>query len=119
MVTVGCRRAIEAVNAARSQPINPTSTGRDWSHSDSSGKAGHAPSFFQARDYLADVLDAATELWAGQPKELVPWLEEFVIASKHLEWSTRVRVEHLSAPLGQLHVATRLRLKMEAELWKA
>jgi hypothetical protein len=81
--------------------------------------AGQGPSFFEARNCLAEVLDTATELWAGQPKELVPWLEEFVIASKHLERYTRVRVETGTYPLSDLHAASRLRLKMEAELWKA
>ena len=62
---------------------------------------------------------AATELWVRQPKELIPWLEELLIASKDLEQFMRLRVLNGTFSSEELHSATRLRLKIEAELWKA
>jgi hypothetical protein len=62
---------------------------------------------------------AATELWAGQPKELGPWLEELLIVSKDLERSARMRVFSGSIGPDEYYAARRLRLKLEAELWKA
>jgi hypothetical protein len=77
----------------------------------------HDPSRY--RNCLSDIEATARELWAGQPKELVLWLEELVIASKEFERLTRLRVGAGSAYLSDLHAITKLRLKMEAELWKA
>jgi hypothetical protein len=70
-------------------------------------------------DCLTDMRAAATELWGGQPKELVPWLEEFVIMAKYVERFTTVRVEIGTAPPQDLDAAIRHRLAAEAALWKA
>ncbi|MBN9119354.1 MAG: hypothetical protein J0I06_09360 [Planctomycetes bacterium] len=68
---------------------------------------------------MLDIQSAATELWAKQPKELVPWLGELLIAAKEHERFTHVRVLNGSAAPSELTAASRLRLKIEAELWKA
>jgi hypothetical protein len=62
---------------------------------------------------------AATELWANDPKTLIPWLEEYVILAKESERFTQPRVEVGSDPPQQMHLARRHRLKVEAALWKA
>jgi hypothetical protein len=80
---------------------------------------GPGPEAEQYRECLLDMQAAATELWTGQPKELVPWVEEMVVASKELERLMRVRVSVGTAHPSTLHAATRTRLKIEAELWKA
>lgn len=68
---------------------------------------------------LQDIQSTAAELWTRQPNELVPWLEELVIAGKVLERNTRMRVYIGTVHLKELHTVSRLRLKIEAELWKA
>lgn len=77
------------------------------------------PGVDRYRDLLLDMQSAATELWAKQPKELAPWLEELVIVSKDLERSMRIRVFNGTISPSEYYAARRLRLKMEAELWKA
>lgn len=68
---------------------------------------------------LLDMQAAATELWGGQPKELVPWLEELLVAAKDQEPSTQQRAEAFAVKPQRLNYATQVRLKIEAELWKA
>jgi hypothetical protein len=68
---------------------------------------------------LVDMQAVVFELWGAQPKELVPWLEELVVAAKHFERFIRLRVESGSEPPQAGHAATRLRLRMEAALLKA
>lgn len=68
---------------------------------------------------LRDIQSAAAELWAEQPKERISWLEELVIAGKHSERTTRTCVLLGTVHLEELHAVSRLRLKFEAELWKA
>jgi hypothetical protein len=66
-----------------------------------------------------DMRAAATELWANDPKNLVPWLEEFVILARESEQFTQARVNAGTDPPQMLHTARRHRLKVEAALWKA
>ena len=68
---------------------------------------------------LSDMRAAATELWSGQPKQLVPWLEELLVVAKDFERYAIIRVLNGSDPPQNLNSATRHRLKVEAELWKA
>jgi RNA polymerase sigma factor (sigma-70 family) len=70
-------------------------------------------------DCLLDMQAAATELWSGQPKELVPWLEELLLAAKEIERYAGIRVLNGSLPVQNLNLATRQRLKLETVLWKA
>ena len=79
---------------------------------------GPGPNFDRYRECLLDMQSAAIELWAGQ-KELVPWLEELLIASKEHAGYVRLGVFTGSRPPDELYAARRLRLKIEAELWKA
>lgn len=84
------------------------------------GPIAGAPQDYKAtRECLLDMQSAVTELWAGQPKELIPWLEELLVASKEDESFTRVRAFTGTIPPPDLYAARRLRLKMEAELRKA
>lgn len=70
-------------------------------------------------DCLLDMQAAATELWSGQPKELVPWLEELLRAAKEAERYAGIRVLNGTVPPQHLNLATRQRLKLETALWKA
>lgn len=81
--------------------------------------AGPGANLDRHRECLLDLLSAATELWANQPKELIPWLEELLIASKELEESVQLRVFLGTRSPDDSYAVRRLRLKMEAELWKA
>jgi hypothetical protein len=80
---------------------------------------------YTSSDYVGWVLTqkelraVATELWANDPKTLIPWLEEFVLLAKEAERYTRSRMEAGADPPGNLHAATRHRLAAEAALWKA
>jgi hypothetical protein len=78
------------------------------------GFAFHSPVF----RCLADIQSAATELWSGQPKELVPWLEECVVMAKTWELHFLIRVANGMDPPHTLNYVRRHRLKTEAELWK-
>lgn len=80
---------------------------------------GIGPDHLAYRVCLLDMQAAATELWANQPKELAPWLEELLVMAKESERLTRIRTLNGSVPPNMLNGATNLRLKMEAELWKA
>jgi hypothetical protein len=77
------------------------------------------PGLVQYRECLSDMHAAVVELWANQPKEIVPWLEEMVIAAKMVERIARNRTAIGTSPPTDLQAARRFRLKMEAELWKA
>lgn len=72
----------------------------------------------RAFNCIADMQATAVELWAKQPKELTPWLEELLIAAKVFERYARLRVEVGALAPHDLSLATRHRLKLEAELWK-
>ncbi len=80
---------------------------------------GQGPDSLQYQLCLLDMQAAATELWAKEPKELVPWLEELLLAAKEWERLMEIRARNRGIAPTQLHLATRTRLKMEAELWKA
>jgi hypothetical protein len=68
---------------------------------------------------LADMQVVVLELWRGQPKELIPWLEELVVTAKEFERFVRIRVELGTTGPQNLDAAIRLRLAAEAALWKA
>jgi hypothetical protein len=68
---------------------------------------------------LDNMRSATLELWGNNPKQQIPWLEEFVILGKHFEFFVRVRVEAGNEPPQNLHAAQRRRLAAEAALWKA
>jgi len=68
---------------------------------------------------LADMQVTVVELWADQPKELIPWLEEFVVMAKDYERFFRIRVEAGAEPPQRLNAASRRRLAVEAVLAKA
>lgn len=68
---------------------------------------------------LLDMQAAVAGLWLGQPKELVSWLEELLIAAKDQERYTQRQIEARVVRQPQLNHATQVRLKIEAELWKA
>ncbi|VTR92651.1 sigma-70 family rna polymerase sigma factor : RNA polymerase sigma factor, sigma-70 family OS=Singulisphaera acidiphila (strain ATCC BAA-1392 / DSM 18658 / VKM B-2454 / MOB10) GN=Sinac_0102 PE=4 SV=1: Sigma70_r2: Sigma70_r4_2 [Gemmata massiliana] len=69
-------------------------------------------------DCLSDMQATVTELWAKEPKELIPWLEELLILAKKLERSTHLRVEAGAIRPMNLNHAIRYRLALEAALWK-
>jgi RNA polymerase sigma factor (sigma-70 family) len=68
---------------------------------------------------LNDMRGVALELWGNDPKVLIPWLEEFVIMSKHYEFFFEIRVQSGNEPPENLFAARRHRLEAEAALWKA
>ncbi|HEY1186118.1 MAG TPA: hypothetical protein VGE74_00615 [Gemmata sp.] len=68
---------------------------------------------------LLDMQSAARELWADQPKELALWLEELLRAAKEQERYTKLRVEAGALLPQRLPYISQVRLKIEAELWKA
>jgi hypothetical protein len=68
---------------------------------------------------LNDMREVAIELWASDPKVLVPWLEELVIIGKMVEQFIQFRSAAGSEPPQILHAAQRHRLEAEAALWKA
>jgi hypothetical protein len=67
---------------------------------------------------LADMEAICLELWGGQPKELVPWLEELVIEAKEFESFQLARALSNNAPPYRLDLAVRNRLRAETTLWK-
>jgi RNA polymerase sigma factor (sigma-70 family) len=78
-----------------------------------------ASDFWAFHQCLEDMRAAAVELWASEPKSLVPWLEEFVILSKDMERFAEARVNAGTDPPHAMNTARRYRLRVEAELWKA
>jgi hypothetical protein len=66
-----------------------------------------------------DMRAVVSELYANDPKELVGWLEEFVILSKEDERFVGARVETGIDPPQAINAARRHRLEVEAALWKA
>lgn len=68
---------------------------------------------------LLGMQSVVSELFAAQPKELTPWLEELLIEAKELEWITRLRAEAGALGPWDLTVATGCRLQIETALWKA
>jgi len=68
---------------------------------------------------LDEVRTVATELWAGDAKNLIPWLEEVVVMGKVLERFAEARVRNGADAPHQLDIAIRYRAKFEAALWKA
>lgn len=81
--------------------------------------SGPGPNYDRHRMCLLDIQATAAELWAGQPKELVPWLEELLVASKEHERRMREHVLVGTVSGGEMVAARCVRLKIEAELWKA
>lgn len=77
------------------------------------------PSFSELVECLTDLQAVVMELWGEQPKELIPWLEEFVIQAKEIERFTNLRIDLGAAPPQVLDAVTRHRLRVEAALWKA
>ncbi len=68
---------------------------------------------------LADIQTTVTELWGGQPRELVPWLEELVIVAKETERFHYLRVSIGTDPPQALDASRRHRFRAEIALWKA
>ena len=68
---------------------------------------------------LTDIQAMVTELWDTQPKELIPWLEELVVAAKDMESFHKLRVEIGADSPFVLEAARRHRLAVETALWKA
>jgi hypothetical protein len=75
--------------------------------------------FLDTYECLADIEAVCLELWGGQPKELIPWLEELVVVTKEMERFTFIRVLNGTDPPQRLDAARRFRLRAEAALWKA
>ena len=73
----------------------------------------------QYSSLLADMQVAITELWANEPKELIPWLEELVVVTKEFERFVLIRVEAGTDPPHAVHTTVRHRLALEVALWKA
>jgi hypothetical protein len=73
-------------------------------------------SFSQALENLREV---DTELWADDPKTLVPRLEEVVTLAADFERWTSSRVRAGTDPPQQLDLAKSYRLAAEAAVWKA
>lgn len=67
----------------------------------------------------ADMRQVVTELYAGDPKTLIPWLEELLRLDKESERITRVRVDAGTDYPQNMNTARRQRLAAEAALWKA
>ncbi|HJZ58319.1 MAG TPA: hypothetical protein VKE74_25475, partial [Gemmataceae bacterium] len=78
-----------------------------------------ASDYIGLTDCLEDMRAAAQELWANDPKALIPWLEEFVILAKEFERFALARVKTGNDPPQTLNLVQRHRLKVEAALWKA
>ncbi|MDB5306713.1 MAG: sigE 11 [Gemmataceae bacterium] len=68
---------------------------------------------------MDDMQATVIELWANDPKNLIPRLEELVILAKEWERFTDARTVAGTDPPQQLHSAHRYRLATEATLWKA
>lgn len=68
---------------------------------------------------LNDMRAIAIELWDGQPKELIPWLEEMVMTAKEFERFIKIRVDVGSDAPQRYDGVIRHRLAAEAALWKA
>jgi hypothetical protein len=68
---------------------------------------------------LANMEATCLELWNGQPKELVPWLEELVVVAKEFERFQAMRVTSGTMPPQYFTATYRHRLRAEATLWKA
>jgi RNA polymerase sigma factor (sigma-70 family) len=79
----------------------------------------HPADFPTAVECLKDMEAVCLELWGGQPKELIPWLEEFVVEWKEIERFTYLRVINGPDQPQTLDAVTRHRLRAEATLWKA
>ncbi len=76
-------------------------------------------SFSLIIECLTDMQAVAMELWGGQPKELIPWLEELVIVAKQMERFVRLRVEIGADPPQILDAVRRHRFRAETALLKA
>jgi hypothetical protein len=68
---------------------------------------------------LEEIRRLVTELWANEPKTLIPWLEELLMMAKYYEQSTQAGVEAARESRTSLNLATAYRLRVEAALWKA
>ena len=80
---------------------------------------------FQQNEYFNylqiqnDLRAVAIELWAAEPKTLIPRLEELVLLAKEMERYTKARVAVGNDPAYALNQSTAHRLDAEAALWKA
>lgn len=79
----------------------------------------NASDFTGSTQILDDIREAVLELYSGEPKTLVSWLEEVLILSKEIERFTYMRVETGQDPPQSTHHIARFRLKIESALWKA
>ncbi|VTR92659.1 unnamed protein product [Gemmata massiliana] len=70
-------------------------------------------------DCLNDMLTVLDELWGKEPKRLIPWLKELLVEAKEFERYAELRAEARAIRPSELNQATRHRLKIEGELWKA
>ncbi|MBP3957692.1 hypothetical protein J8F10_20775 [Gemmata sp. G18] len=70
-------------------------------------------------DCLNDMLAVLVELWGKGPKQLIPWLEELLVEAKEFERRMQLRADIGAVWQHELNQATRHRLKVEGELWKA
>jgi RNA polymerase sigma factor (sigma-70 family) len=70
-------------------------------------------------DCLEDMRNVVLELWDRDPKILIPWLEELVIAEKEYERFVSSVVAGGQLGPQKLNAARRHRLEAEAALWKA
>jgi RNA polymerase sigma factor (sigma-70 family) len=68
---------------------------------------------------LTDMQVTALELWGGQPKELIPWLEELVVMAKEMERMFWLRVVNGNDPPQTLNAVRRFRFGFEITLLKA
>jgi hypothetical protein len=73
----------------------------------------------QVSDCIRDMQDAASELYAKDPKALVPWLEELLIQAKEMERLHFIRVGRGTDPPQRYNATVRDRLKIEEALLKA
>jgi hypothetical protein len=73
----------------------------------------------QVSECIADVRDTAVELFGGQPKELIPWLEEVVIQAKEWERMHLRRVQKGIDSAQAYAPVVRHRLKAEETLLQA
>ncbi len=75
--------------------------------------------YYNAFVCLDEMRSVATELWAGDAKTLIPWLEEFVLMGKEWERFAETRYRSGAGTPQELSTARRCRLRAEESLWKA
>jgi RNA polymerase sigma factor (sigma-70 family) len=68
---------------------------------------------------LTDMQTTVMELWGGQPKELIPWLEELVVVAKEIERFHWIRAMNGNDPPQRFNAVKRHRFGVEIALLKA